>query len=102
MIVRIRDLVSALMLFPLALSGFALGVTFATIVQEGLSPGNLLVGLVCAAIPIAYFGGIITHTRTNPKHRYFGELSPQVFVILAGIAYALPLAGATVLFMAYS
>ncbi len=117
MIVRVRDLVAALLLFPLALSGFFLGFGIAVFLSElfGSSGGNSaataganhggsdlttwIILLICLAIPATYFFFIRRTMRAHPHHLFFGELSSQVFLVLAITTFGFPLLAALILML---
>lgn len=105
MIVRVRDLVSALLLFPLAISGFALGVAIFDLLsslQEGVSTAGLIGILVCLLIPVVYFAVIAAKMRSDPSYRYFGELSQSMFIALAVSSYVLPLISSLLIMLSVS
>ncbi|QDT11015.1 hypothetical protein K239x_30080 [Planctomycetes bacterium K23_9] len=118
MIVRVRDLASALLMFPLAISAFALGVALvdtlgsisppvsdapATITQPpaGISSASIIGITICILVPIAYFTFIAYQMRSKPDYRYFGELSQNAFIALAVAAYVLPLVAALTIMVAF-
>ena len=87
MIVRIRDLISAVMLFPLALSGFFLGFGTANIVQSILgrsktSLSDILIFAAIGSVPLIYWGVTKLTDAKNRETKYFGELSRKTFVTL--------------------
>ncbi len=55
MIVRVRDLVSGLLMFPLALAGFALGLITVDIFSSGIDLTTIIGLLISLTIPGAYF-----------------------------------------------
>lgn len=97
MIVRIRDLVSGLLMFPLALAGFALGFITVDIFSSGIDLTTIIGLLISLIIPGAYFFFIAKRMQAYPNYRYFGELSASAFLALAIAAYVLPLLAAVIL-----